>query len=400
MSRLIDDLASPDAAVAHEAAIRCLDELVTDGSAHGTMLPAALEVRAAAELLNLEEAEAASSLMQLMVQTAHLTPPSESLLAGLSALASSAVEADAAQSATLAKARGTDAHPILLQRARQLRQLLRPVLEGCLLSTGMLLLRELDGEVGSAAEVPDDMRRLALDAALHSPSPAAAAHAAALLAAVAREGDDGVARLLDVWEDLTASSLPAATSVGRVGGGSGEAEGEGEGEAAAATEKEAAPAAVAEAGAEAGEDAAGGADEEGESKGEEAAGEDGDAPPPKEAPPPPSSAALTAAAAAAEVDGETEDEEEGDDGYDAAPLLRRLGRRERRQEAAEAAARNVGALAVRLLRAVQARSPLVAAAAADAAALQARFEALAASGGLATSAEESAEALGMVEVHM
>ena len=43
----IDDLTSPDPTVAHEAAIRCFDELVTDGSAHGAMLPAALKVRAA-----------------------------------------------------------------------------------------------------------------------------------------------------------------------------------------------------------------------------------------------------------------------------------------------------------------------------------------------------------------
>ena len=148
-------LTSPQGSIAHAAAVACFEQLCADSSVHGAVLPAALEVRAASDLLDPEQVEAAKSLVNLVVQTAHESPLDEPLIAGIAALARAALTVDATLDA---------ADPA---RARALRRLLLPVLEGCLLSANMLLVREEGGEVGGD---PDDLLEVALEVALHAPS--------------------------------------------------------------------------------------------------------------------------------------------------------------------------------------------------------------------------------------
>ena len=168
------DLTSPEASIADAAAKACFEQLCTEGSAHGFELPAALKVRAAADLRDPTEIAAAKSLVALVVQTAHASTADDALLAGIAALASAVLSVDAALAA-------------LDVQAAKLRRRLLPVLEGCLLSASMLLVREQDGEVGGGPKPQDDLVELALEVALHSPSLEAAAHATSLLAACARE---------------------------------------------------------------------------------------------------------------------------------------------------------------------------------------------------------------------
>ena len=123
------DLTSPEASIADAAAKACFEQLCTEGSAHGFELPAALKVRAAAELRDPKEVEAAKSLVALVVQTAHASTADDALLAGIAALASAVLNVDAALAA-------------LGVQAAKLRRRLLTVLEGCLLSASMLVVRE------------------------------------------------------------------------------------------------------------------------------------------------------------------------------------------------------------------------------------------------------------------
>lgn len=192
------DLTSPEASIADAAAKACFEQLCTEGSAHGFELPAALKVRAAADLRDPTEIAAAKSLVALVVQTAHASTADDALLAGIAALASAVLSVDAALAA-------------LDVQAAKLRRRLLPVLEGCLLSASMLLVREQDGEVGGGPQPQDDLVELALEVALHSPSLEAAAHATSLLAACARE-EGGALPLLGRWHmhcTPTARSLHA-----------------------------------------------------------------------------------------------------------------------------------------------------------------------------------------------
>ena len=197
------DLTSPEASIADAAAKACFEQLCTEGSAHGFELPAALKVRAAADLRDPKEVEAAKSLVTLVVQTAHASTADDALLAGIAALASAVLSVDAALAA-------------LDVQAAKLRRRLLPVLEGCLLSASMLLVREQDGEVGGGPQPQDDLVELALEGALHSPwrhpcTLEAAAHATSLLAACARE-EGGALPLLGRWHmhcTPTARSLHA-----------------------------------------------------------------------------------------------------------------------------------------------------------------------------------------------
>ena len=170
----MSQLTSPEASIAHAAAIACFELLSTEGSAHGLVLPAALKVRSASELRDPEQIEAARSLVILVVQTAHASPPADALLAGIAALARAVLTVDA----TLDHTDPT--------QAAKLRWRLMPVLEGCLLSASTLLVREQDGEM-SGPQPQDDLLELALAVALHAPSLEASSHATSLLAACARE---------------------------------------------------------------------------------------------------------------------------------------------------------------------------------------------------------------------
>ena len=110
------DLTSPEASIADAAAKACFEQLCTEGSAHGFELPAALKVRAAADLRDPTEIAAAKSLVALVVQTAHASTADDALLAGIAALASAVLSVDAALAA-------------LDVQAAKLRRRLLPVLE-------------------------------------------------------------------------------------------------------------------------------------------------------------------------------------------------------------------------------------------------------------------------------
>ena len=93
-SGTMPDLTSPEASIADAAAKACFEQLCTEGSAHGFELPAALKVRAAADLRDPTEIAAAKSLVALVVQTAHASTAGDALLAGIAALASAVLSVD------------------------------------------------------------------------------------------------------------------------------------------------------------------------------------------------------------------------------------------------------------------------------------------------------------------
>ena len=192
----MSQLTSPEASIADAAAEACFEQLCAQGSAHGFALPAALKARAAADLRDPKQVQAAQSLVTLVVQTAHASPADDALLLGIAALSSAVLSLDAAL-------RGG-------KRTAKLRRRLLPVLEGCLLSASMLLVREQDGEVGGGPQPQDDLIALALEVALHSPSLEAASHATSLLAACARERGGALPLLAPLAYALHAYCMPTA----------------------------------------------------------------------------------------------------------------------------------------------------------------------------------------------
>ena len=192
----MSQLTSPEASIADAAAEACYEQLCTQGSAQGFALSAALKVRAASELRDPKQVQAAQSLVTLVVQTAHASPADDALLLGIAALSSAVLSLDAAL-------RGG-------KRTAKLRRRLLPVLEGCLLSASMLLVREQDGEVGGGPQPQDDLIEVALEVALHAPSLEAASHATSLLAACARERGGALPLLAPLACALHAHCTPTA----------------------------------------------------------------------------------------------------------------------------------------------------------------------------------------------
>jgi dihydroxyacetone kinase DhaKLM complex PTS-EIIA-like component DhaM len=191
-------LTSPEASIAAAAAEACFEQLCAQGSAHGFALPAALKVRAASDLRDPRQVGAAQSLVTLVVQTAHASPADDTLLVGIAALASAVLSVDAALDAQ---------DPT---QAAKLRRRLLPVLEGCLLSASMLLVREQNGEVDGGPQPQDGLIELALEVALHSPSLDVASHASSLLAACARERGGARPLLVPLAYALHAHCMPTA----------------------------------------------------------------------------------------------------------------------------------------------------------------------------------------------
>ena len=185
-------LTSPEASIAAAAAEACFEQLCAQGSAHGFALPAALKVRAASDLRDPRQVGAAQSLVTLVVQTAHASPADDTLLVGIAALASAVLSVDAALDAQ---------DPT---QAAKLRRRLLPVLEGCLLSASMLLVREQN------PQPQDGLIELALEVALHSPSLDVASHASSLLAACARERGGARPLLVPLAYALHAHCMPTA----------------------------------------------------------------------------------------------------------------------------------------------------------------------------------------------
>ena len=194
----MSQLTSPEASIADAAAEACYEQLCTQGSAQGFALSAALKVRAASELRDPKQVQAAQSLVTLVVQTAHASPTDDALLVGIAALASAVLSVDTALNVQ---------DPT---QAAKLRRRLLPVLEGCLLSASMLLVREQDGEVGGGPQPQDDLIEVALEVALHAPSLEAASHATSLLAACARERGGALPLLAPLACALHAHCTPTA----------------------------------------------------------------------------------------------------------------------------------------------------------------------------------------------